>query len=80
MPGIRTSEIIMLTGSERRISRAFEPESAGEIALGIHVDEQNPLLCQREGRGEVDGRCGFPNTPFLVCNRYYSRHLWVNAL
>src|ERR1051325_5358278 len=40
MPGMRTSEIIMLMGSPRRISRACSPEATGSVS--------NPWLVRKE--------------------------------
>jgi hypothetical protein len=46
----------------------LETDAAGEIGLGIQIDEQDALLRHREGRPKIDGSRGFADAAFLVRN------------
>jgi hypothetical protein len=56
-------------------SLAFEANAAGQVPLGVHIDEQYALLGDREGCGEVDCGCRFTDTTFLVGDGENARHL-----
>ena len=56
----------------RRFS--FLPDAAGEVALGIDVDEQDAVVRHRERSGEVDRGGGFADAAFLVGDGYDSGH------
>ena len=45
---------------------ALLSDAAGEIALGIDVDEEHALFGERQRRGEVDGGRGLADAALLV--------------
>jgi hypothetical protein len=47
---------------------SFEAEAAGEVGLGVQVDEEDALLGEGEGGGEIDGGGGLADAAFLVCD------------
>ena len=57
----------------RRARLSLESKPAGEVALGVHVDDENALLGHGERRGEIDRRGGFANPALLVCDGDYPR-------
>jgi hypothetical protein len=44
----------------------FEAEAAGEICLGVEVNEQDALIGEGEGCREIDGGSGFSDSALLV--------------
>ena len=44
----------------------FRSDAAGQIALGIDIDEENLMPCHGERRREIDGRGGLTDAAFLV--------------
>ena len=54
---------------------AAEADAAGEVGLGVDVDQEDAALGQRERRGEVDGRGGLPDATLLVGDCDYLPHL-----
>jgi hypothetical protein len=44
----------------------FQSDAAREVGLGIHVDEENALFGQSQRGGEIDGRGGLADAPFLI--------------
>ena len=46
-----------------------ETEMGGQMALGVHVDEEHSLISLGQGRSQIDGAGCFPNTPFLIDDR-----------
>ena len=65
------------------VNRAARPgpallaDAAREIALGIDVDQQHPLVGSGQRRSQVDRRGGLADAPLLVGDRYDSRHKWL---
>jgi hypothetical protein len=45
---------------------AAEPDAAREVGLRVDVDEEHALVCECEGRGEVDGGGGLADASLLV--------------
>ena len=52
----------------------FSSDAAGQVALGIDVNEQHSLSAEGEGRGEVDGGGGLTDSAFLVRDGDDSSH------
>jgi hypothetical protein len=52
-------------------------DAAGEVALRIHIDEEDAPVSHGERGGKVDGGGGLSNPPFLICDSYDSRHDWA---
>ena len=46
-----------------------DPETARRVALGIEIDEQDPLLCHGERGGHVHCRGGLADAALLVRDR-----------
>ena len=46
-------------------------ETAGGIALGVGVDDQDFEIVRCQRGGEVDGGCRFADATFLVCDCKY---------
>ena len=46
--------------------RAFQAQSAGGIALGIQVHQQDLGTCEGKVGGQVDGGGGFADSAFLA--------------
>jgi hypothetical protein len=44
----------------------FDPETGGGVALGVGVDEEDALIFEGKGSGEVDGGGGFADASFLI--------------
>ena len=60
----------------RRARLSLESKPAGQVALGVHVDDEDALLGHGERGREIDRRGGFANPALLVCNgNYPRRHL-----
>ena len=55
----------VVDGAGRR-GLALLADAAGEVALRIDVDEQDALVGQRQGRGQVDGVVVLPTPPFWL--------------
>ena len=53
----------------------FEPDAAGEVGLGVDVDEEDALFGEGEGRRQVDGGGGFADAAFLVGDGEDARHI-----
>src|SRR5579864_3456099 len=51
-----------------------EAESTSGIGLRIAVNQEYLDLGGSKGGSQVDSGCGFANSAFLVCNRYYTSH------
>ena len=49
-------------------------DAAGQVALGVDVDEQHSLSAQGEGGGEVDGGGGLADSALLVRDGDDSSH------
>ena len=49
-----------------RCGLPFQTDAAGQVALRVHVDEQDLLFRQGEGGREVDGGGGLPDAAFLI--------------
>ena len=66
------SRRIVLVARERLVDRsagrclALEAHAAGQVGLGIEVDEQHALAGEREGSREVDYGRGFTDATLLV--------------
>ena len=60
---------------------AFTANSTGEISLGIGIDEQDSLVGDRQRCGQIDGRCGFTDSTFLIGDGNDTAHgNWSNDL
>ena len=59
------------------VGLAFEADAAGQVALGVHVDEQDALLGEGEGGREVDGGSGFTDAALLIGDGEDAGHLVV---
>src|SRR5688572_5553441 len=57
----------------------FEAKTARQIGLRIHVDEQDALVGEREGGGEVDRGGGLGDAAFLIRDRYDPRFIGHTA-
>ena len=51
---------------------AFDPTSARQVALRVHIDQQNLPTGERERRREVDGGRGFAHATFLIGDSNHS--------
>ena len=67
------------SGVDRPGSRggSFLADAAGEIALRVDVDEQNPLMRHRQRRRQVDRRRRFADATLLICDCDYPSHNWA---
>ena len=64
-PGIQS---VVQAGSLR------QSESGGQVALGIKVDGENPLLGHGQTRGQVDGGGGLAHATLLICYCDHAGH------
>ena len=68
-----------VVGQEQFVHRAggsrlsFEADAAGEVALGVEIDDEHTPVCEGERGGEIDGGGGLADPTFLVYDREDAR-------
>ena len=53
----------------------FEPERAGQVTLGVEVNQEHASAAECEGRAKIGGGGRFADPAFLIGNGDNSRHL-----
>jgi len=52
----------------------FNTQTAGGVALGVHIDKQHPVAPLRDTGAQVDGCRRFADAAFLIDNGNYFGH------